>query len=179
MAKASRIAGNASPEVKAGYEDLVSRFFLRDGKPHGFAATVGTRLSIDEVSIVKKAEEPTREEGRFVCSLEVTEDMLNGAGSMHGGCSAFLIDFCSSLCLSAHSAHVYGAPIFMVSQALNIVYHSPASLGDKIRIVNTTLTMGARASSARSEIWNDTHHRLVASGVHIKMQPSVPPKNKL
>ncbi|KAJ7617938.1 hypothetical protein FB45DRAFT_872385 [Roridomyces roridus] len=28
--------------------------------------------------------------------------------------------------------------------------------------------------SARTEIWNKTQHRLVASGVHIKMQPSAP-----
>ncbi|KAI5893166.1 uncharacterized protein SCHCODRAFT_02621034 [Schizophyllum commune H4-8] len=177
MAKASEIAGNASDDVKAAFRDL-SMWFSRDGKPRGFAASVGARISVDEVSILKKAEEPTREEARLVCSLEVTEDMLNGAGSMHGGCSAYLIDFCSSLALSAHSAHAYGSPVFMVSQALNVVYHSPAVLGDRIRIVNTSIALGARASSARTEIWNDTHHRLVASGVHIKMQPS-PPKTKL
>src|ERR1700761_1357756 len=62
--------------------------------------------------------------------------------------------------------------------------------GDKLRIVNTSIAIGARALSARAEacsnipllllsltyeaeqIWNVTKHRLVASGVHIKMQPS-------
>lgn len=130
------------------------------------------------MSIVKKAEEPTKEEGRVVCSLVVTEDMLNGSGTMHGGCAAFLIDYCSSLVDTAYSVTVSGKPIFSVSQALNVVYHSPAVLGDKLRIVNTTITTGARASSARTEIWNETHRRLVASGIHVKMQPSAP-KTKL
>ncbi|KAJ7839312.1 hypothetical protein B0H13DRAFT_1454238, partial [Mycena leptocephala] len=49
--------------------------------------------------------------------------------------------------------------------------HSPATVGETLRIVNTTMTVGARALSARTEIWNATKHRLVASGVHIKMKP--------
>jgi len=59
-----------------------------------------------------------------------------------------------------------------VSQALNVVFHSPAAIGDKLRIVNTTITVGGRAMSARCEIWNETHHRQVATGLHIKMLPS-------
>lgn len=74
MSKASEIAGNASDDVKAAFRDL-SMWFSRDGKPRGFAASVGARISVDEVSILKKAEEPTREEARLVCSLEVTEGM--------------------------------------------------------------------------------------------------------
>jgi hypothetical protein len=71
--------------------------------------------------------------------------------------------------------------------------------------VNTTLTVGSRVESVRTEasivfifilfhlqvstdlffggpllkIWNVTHHRLVASGVHIKMPPSQPIKAAL
>ncbi|KAH6902822.1 hypothetical protein BKA70DRAFT_1374281 [Coprinopsis sp. MPI-PUGE-AT-0042] len=71
-----------------------------------------------------------------------------------------------------------GSTFKLVSQSLNIVYHSPAALGDRIRIVNQTMTVGARAQSARTEIWNLTHHRLVSSGTHIKMVPSPPPVPK-
>ena len=58
-----------------------------------------------------------------------------------------------------------------VSQSLNVVYHSPAVLyaphisydlfnyllirfyrGDKIRLVNTTMAIGARAESVRTEV---------------------------
>ena len=72
MSKTSGIAGNASDDVKAAFRDL-SMWFSRDGQPRGFAASIGARISVDEVSILKKAEEPTREEVRLVCSLEVTE----------------------------------------------------------------------------------------------------------
>ena len=88
-----------------------------------------------------------------------------------------------------------------------IVIHNDR--GDRIRLVNTTLTVGSRVESMQTEasiyfifilspsfddqlptplfffsladikIWNVTHHRLVASGVHIKMRPSQPPKAAL
>ena len=90
-------------------------------------------------------------------------------------------------------------------------FHSNLSLqqriinrGDRIRLVNTTLTVGSRVESVRTEasiiyffylqvspikyfcfpwadikIWNVTHHRLVASGVHVKMPPSQPLKAAL
>ena len=64
--------------------------------------------------------------------------------------------------------------------------------GDHLRIVSTSISLGTRALSARCEvgrnlpsiikyskvlvaftqIWNETRHRLVASGVHIKMEPN-------
>lgn len=64
--------------------------------------------------------------------------------------------------------------------------------GDELRIVSTSLTIGGRAMSARSEvrillvafqnliilrkqIWNKTRNRLVSSGVHVKMESSVSP----
>ena len=120
MSKTSGIAGNASDDVKAAFRDL-SMWFSRDGQPRGFAASIGARISVDEVSILKKAEEPTREEVRLVCSLEVTEgvykagieiyydsnaDMLNGAGSMHGGCSAYLIDL-RVFVITCHTSMAY------------------------------------------------------------------------
>ena len=78
--------------------------------------------------------------------------------------------------------------------------------GDRLRLVNTTLTMpvGSRVETVRTEasvfylyfslvqvltnnllfpgdikMWNVTHHRLVASGVHVKMPYSRPPKAAL
>ncbi|KAI0034591.1 HotDog domain-containing protein, partial [Vararia minispora EC-137] len=98
----------------------------------------------------------------------VKTDMLNGGGNMQGGCTAFLIDVCSSLGLAAA-----GRPE-TVSQAINISYHAPAPLGCKIRIINTSMAIGARISSIRCEIWDVTHKRLVATGIHMKMRPSSP-----
>ena len=72
--------------------------------------------------------------------------MVNAGGSMHGGCSAYLVDICTSLALAAA-----GKP-GTVSQAIDMVYHAPAPLGCRIRVVNWTITLGARVSSARCEV---------------------------
>ncbi|KAJ7777596.1 HotDog domain-containing protein [Mycena maculata] len=161
--------GNSDEKVKEMLSDLTTVFALRrpNHKPT-FGDSIIERMVVTHASVDSKAEEPLKKEGRVVCELIVTEDMLNVGGNVHGGCSALLIDVCSTLALMA-----YQPDSMTVSQSLNIVYHSPATIGEKLRIVNTTMTVGARALSARTEIWNATQHRLVASGVHIKMQPSV------
>ena len=65
--------------------------------------------------------------------------------------------------------------------------------GAKLRIVNTAIAVGARIMSARSEasftshllcvdviilttlqIWDVTTKRLCVTGIHVKMEPSVP-----
>ncbi|THG97003.1 hypothetical protein EW026_g4925 [Hermanssonia centrifuga] len=46
--------------------------------------------------------------------------------------------------------------------------------GCRLKIVNTTMALGGRVMTARAEIYDITHNRLVASGVHIKMPPSAP-----
>ncbi|KAJ7442133.1 HotDog domain-containing protein [Mycena galericulata] len=165
------IAGNADDSVKKTLSDIPAYFGVRRSNPKpSFGDSIIQRLVVTHASLEPKADEPLKKEGRVVCELEVTDDMLNGGGNVHGGCSAFLIDICSTLAIIVYQPEAYN-----VSQSLNIVYHSPATLGEKLRIVNTTLTVGARTLSARCEIWNATQHRLVASGVHIKMQPSPPP----
>ncbi|KAJ7619444.1 HotDog domain-containing protein [Roridomyces roridus] len=162
------ITGNAPDEVKEVLSNIPNLFGAQQANvAGGFGDSIVQRLQVTHASLEAKADEPMKKEGKVVCELEVRQDMLNGGGNVHGGCSAFLVDICSTLSLFVYEP---GAPT--VSQSMNIVYHSPATLGDKLRIVNTTLTVGARAMSARTEIWNATSHRLVASGVHIKMQPS-------
>ncbi|KAJ7496791.1 hypothetical protein FB451DRAFT_1335185 [Mycena latifolia] len=151
-----RFTGNVSDEMKEVLSDLVRVYGKRPSDEPSFGDSIVAGMVVTHASVQNKADEPRKKEGRVVCELIVTED---GGGN---GCSAFLIDHCSTLALLSIS----NMP--NVSQSLNIVYHSPAGLGDKLRIINTTITVGARAMS----IWNDTYHRLVASGVHIKMQPS-------
>ncbi|KAF8802082.1 hypothetical protein BYT27DRAFT_7112891 [Phlegmacium glaucopus] len=173
----SQIAGNASDDIKrtiGNPADFFQNHFPGDTRSSLFGESIQKRMKVVEISLNTKAEEEKKLEGRVVVELDVAEDMLNGAANIHGGCSAFLVDMCSTLVLIALSMELSGEVYPSVSQSLNIIYHSPAQLADKLRIVNTTLTLGARAHSARTEIWNVTHHRLVVSGTHIKMQPSLP-----
>lgn len=111
----SLIAGNASHEVKDFLcnGSLAAMTNGNDGR--GFATSTGQGLKVREISFIKKAEEPGRMEGRVVFEITVDEglywfatvtdtlcshshttlefiDMLNGMGSMHGGCTAYLVD---------------------------------------------------------------------------------------
>ncbi|KIM35180.1 hypothetical protein M413DRAFT_20799 [Hebeloma cylindrosporum] len=173
----THIAGNASDEIKKAVGN--PRHFLVNRRPREFTTlifgeAIQKNLKVTEISIKQKEEEARKLEARMVFEIDVTEDMLNAGGNIHGGCSAFLVDLCSSLALFVLTMETTGEQYPSVSQSLNIVYHSPAALGERLRIVNVTLTAGARAQSARTEIWNVTHHRLAVSGTHIKMMPSIP-----
>ncbi|KAJ3861406.1 HotDog domain-containing protein [Lentinula novae-zelandiae] len=165
----SAVVGNGSEEIKAHLKNIPKLFL--NGRPNSFAASILRRLTLAEVTIKSNVTEPQRKESLVVYTITVEEDMVNGGGNIHGGCSAFLIDVCSSGSIMALKFS-QGVASFDVSQSLNVVYHAPATIGEKLRIVNTTMTVGRRVASARTEIWSETHHRLVVSGVHIKMEPS-------
>ncbi|KAJ4487542.1 hypothetical protein J3R30DRAFT_3436505 [Lentinula aciculospora] len=146
-------------------------------------------MKLVDVSIGTMAEESSRLEGKVVLQLVVNEDMLNVANTVHGGCIAYFVDLyvarsriyliihqvlnsCSSLALIALDVHQNNDYTVSVSQALNVVFHSPAALGETIRIVNMSVSSGGRSATGRTEIWNENHKRIVASGTHIKMLPS-------
>ncbi|KAF9498888.1 hypothetical protein BDN71DRAFT_311977 [Pleurotus eryngii] len=166
----SNIAGNASSDVKA----FVTNPLWIANSGTSFAIKIVKNIVVTEVSILPKNEEPLKKEARVVCEIAVTEDMLNGGGKIHGGCSATLVDICTSYALIAYNMAVIGEPTPSVSQAINMVYHSPANLGDKLKIVSTTMSVGARAMSARCEIWNTSQHKLVASDIVIRLSYDTP-----
>ncbi|KAI0034355.1 HotDog domain-containing protein [Vararia minispora EC-137] len=134
-----------------------------------FSIDVLRRVRIMEVSVQPKADEPSQVETVIVCETEVERDMLNAAGSMHGGCGAYLVDVCASVAIAA-AGHIDA-----VSQTLNMYYHAPALTEHRLRIISRTMSVGSRIASARSEIWDTTSARLCASGVLVKMSP-VPSK---
>jgi len=163
-----RIKGNVSPERKYQLESIMYEIMANSDV---FASSVGKRVVITEASIVPKAEEASRTEARVVCEITVEQDMLNPGNSLHGGCAAFLIDSCSTLVFVAAGRDAG------VTASLDCVYHAPAALGSKLRIVNTGMAVGARIMSARTEIWDDTKKRLCVTGIHVKMQASPPKDN--
>ncbi|KAF7378161.1 4HBT domain-containing protein [Mycena sanguinolenta] len=163
------ISGNLDTDILEVFQDIPHYFGMNrradEGSP-AFGDSIIARLVVTHAS-VEKAEDHLDREGKLVCELTVTEDMLNGRGTVHGGCSALLVDVCSSLAL-----FVLQPEIPSVSSSMNVVYHSPATVGETLRIVNSTIAVGARAMSARTEIWSATKNRLVASAIQIMVQPS-------
>ncbi|KII94715.1 hypothetical protein PLICRDRAFT_33528 [Plicaturopsis crispa FD-325 SS-3] len=168
---ATKIPGNATLPVKEHIARTLD--YARAGES-GFALSILKRLEVIDISIVPKAGEPSMRESRVIFELDVTEDMANSNDYIHGGCSAYLIDVCSTMAGHAFAKSIAGDDVSpsTVSQAIELVYHAPALLGDRLRVVNSTITAGGRSLSARSEIWNATRHRLVTTGVHLMTQSS-------
>ncbi|GLB34280.1 hypothetical protein LshimejAT787_0111640 [Lyophyllum shimeji] len=167
----AKVGGNAPPEIKGVPLKWLAAFRARDAS---FAKSVATKVKVVEVSLVQNPEDHCRTEGRVVCEIDVTSDMLNATGNMHDGCAVFLIDECSVCSLATLNAAEGREPQVGVSQAINTVFHHPAKLGAKLRIVNTSMSTGEGIGSCRSEIWDTMNHRLVASGVQLQMVPSQP-----
>jgi acyl-coenzyme A thioesterase 13 len=163
------------PENIVDFSRLSHRDVLRPtGKPfRGFAAEFVSRMALAEASVLSKAEEPDKLEGRTVFEVIADEDMTNElVGTTHGGCLAMMIEICSPTPIYVLRASTGAHGVYGVQQSLNIVFHSPVVPGDKLHIVSTTLALGSRARSGRCEVWNVTRHRLVASAVYINMVPS-------
>ncbi|KAJ3504101.1 hypothetical protein NLJ89_g8113 [Agrocybe chaxingu] len=179
-ADVSHIAGNAPPHIKRALSDHKAFF----GNRHKefipgpiFFEVIQERFRTTEVSITERPEGGL--EGKIVVEVDVGEDMLNGKEEMDNGCSASLIDMCSTLALHVVVMSKTSEEYISVSQTMNLMYHSPAKLGDKLKLINKTIVIGDHAHSAKTEIWNATQHRLVASGAQIKMIPSGMPPLKL
>ncbi|KIJ20498.1 hypothetical protein PAXINDRAFT_68717, partial [Paxillus involutus ATCC 200175] len=168
------IGGNASKELKQSLFDIViaAAKSIKVRGIRGFEPDIITRLEWTEVSVLKNAEEPKKLEGRVVSETTVEDDMLNIRGTLHGACSALLIDSCSMMPTALLGLVTTGRADLGATQSMNILFHGPAMIGDRLRIVSTTISLGGRAQSSRCEIWNITHHRLVASGIHTRMSAS-------
>jgi len=149
--------------------NLAERFkqrvdYYQDGQAD-YEAIFDDTLVATQVDMLDRAEDG-RKQARGMFEITVDESMVNHYKNMHGGCIVTLIDLCTSLTLIAAS------DIMHVSQVLNTVFHAPAPLGAKLRIVAETMSLGRRALSVRCEIWDVTNSRLAATGVHVKMAPS-------
>ncbi|KAJ4485350.1 hypothetical protein J3R30DRAFT_1344463 [Lentinula aciculospora] len=208
-----QITGNASPAIKRAFLNpgMVFPTLDHDGKYRvlGFAMeTIFQRVAVTDISSSNSwgGSQPSsdgdpgeqRPEGSQVwsiilmCKVDVFPDMANNHHILHGGCTAFLIDMCSSLAVvaltmimkSPDSTNVESFPLKfdLLSQSLNVVYHSPAPVGDSLRIVCTTMPSTSESGSnvcVRTEIWSMHRHCLVASGVHTMMKMSTRSKSSI
>ncbi|KIM38875.1 hypothetical protein M413DRAFT_419854 [Hebeloma cylindrosporum] len=141
------------------------------GEEDCFGYKVGKSVRFIEVNVNRKLEKQGRLEATTVAEVEVTKHMLNGAGMLHGGCVAYLIDNCCStpLVVLGLIQSVNGVG---VTQSMNVLFHSPAPLGTCLRIVSTSIALGGRVMSSRCEILDKDTGRVVASAFLSKMQPA-------
>ncbi|KAF8627131.1 hypothetical protein AX17_006350 [Amanita inopinata Kibby_2008] len=165
----SAIGGNAPDYVKQlNYNTYIS---YGVGNEDCFGHKVGMAVRFVEVSIDRKMERQGRLAATTVAEIEVTKHMLNGAGMLHGGCVAYLIDNCCSTPLVVLGI-INNANGVGVTQAMNVMFHSPAPLGTRLAIISTSITLGGRVMSSRCEIVDKDTGRVVASAFLNKMQPT-------
>ena len=75
----SQVAGNAPDDIKLQLGDM-TRFFIYGSKRRQqqldtFGKAIQLRLKLTELSIINKAEEPNKLEGRAVLEIDVAEGM--------------------------------------------------------------------------------------------------------
>ncbi|KAF8645320.1 hypothetical protein AX16_007907 [Volvariella volvacea WC 439] len=189
----SRVGGNAPRAIK---EIPMKWLGLFHARKQSFARSVAVRMEVTEVwvnaydlgaakpvvvdgvdeemlMVGRKAEVGGAMEGKVVVELDVTQDMINGrTGMLSEGCIVFLIDECTAIAAAVLNAVEgkgrYGQP--GVSQAINTLFHAPAPLGTRLRLVNTSTSAESRFS--KCEIWDLQSRRLIATGTQLHMQPS-------
>ncbi|KAF8173457.1 HotDog domain-containing protein [Pholiota molesta] len=162
----SYIGGNVADYVKRlNYNTLM---FYGVGEKGSFGYEVGKSLRFTDVSLQRDVDKHGRLQATTTAELQVTKHMLNGAGMLHGGCVAYLIDNTPLVVLGlVKSVNGVG-----VTQSLNILFHSPAPLGTCLQIVSTSIALGGRVMSSRCEILDKLSGRMIASAFLSKMQPA-------
>jgi len=175
MASSTYLAGNAPEDMKIAAAFKWDNWLGGPDAP-GFGRDVRQGLRFTTLNV---KDEPTpagkakRRVTEAIHEVMVTEDFLNGIGFMHGGCTAYLIDACSSIALTALDPPDDGT-LPSVSLNLDVTYHAAASLGSNLRLISTVISFSTRVQTVRCEVWDISKPvpKLVASANHIKMQRS-------
>jgi len=107
-----------------------------------------------------------------ICEIAVDKNMINCKGNLHGACSGYLVELCTSFPMVALNAAQGSLNDFGVYQSLDTMFHAPTESGSLLRIMSTSLSVGKQALTAKVEAWDVTHDRLIFSGTHMKMLPT-------
>ncbi|TFK28957.1 hypothetical protein FA15DRAFT_454849 [Coprinopsis marcescibilis] len=158
----SNTKGNASDETKRFCWGMFKYFV---NAPHWFSSRIGHSIQLVEVNVwnLDGKDEDRPASAETVFEVEVTEDMCNLFGILHGACAAYLIDHCSVSSLVALGYNT-GKDGTGLSQSMNIIWNEAAPLGTKLRIVNSSMIIRGRVRTCRTELWNG--NRLCVTGVH-------------
>jgi len=162
------ITGNAPVEIK---ELPIKWLALFHDNGKGFAGSIMSRVKVTDVSIIHDSS-TLRLEGKVSCEIEVTPDMCDEQGVLAQGCIFTLLDEGTNISMAVASAAEGGWRPGGVSQTINVFFHAPAAIGVKLHLVHSSIASDSQMFSARSEIWDATNHRLVASGTQLTMSPS-------
>ncbi|KAF7292805.1 4HBT domain-containing protein [Mycena indigotica] len=159
---ASSIKGNLSAEENQINANIFAFYVSGKGGPtpiqNPFGRSVGEHLQITELTVTEEGAS-----GRL--EIEVTEDMCNVFGTMHGACGAYIIDHATigTMVLYGRAAGFDGRG---VSTSMNIHWHNPANLGDILAVFTESVHIDNRARTVRCEIRDKETRKLIITGTH-------------
>ncbi|KDQ29777.1 hypothetical protein PLEOSDRAFT_1038800 [Pleurotus ostreatus PC15] len=162
-ADVKKIKGNFSDTHKQLAANALA-YFVDTGNTWG--SGVGQRLNLVEINLSRR--DGGTLEAQTILEIEVTEEMCNVFGIMHGACAAYLFDPATSSALVALGLEL-GIDGSGVSQSMNIIWHKPASRGAKLRLISNSIAIQGRIRSARCEIWDA--EGLCVSATHSTINP--------
>ncbi|KZV98645.1 hypothetical protein EXIGLDRAFT_727366 [Exidia glandulosa HHB12029] len=169
----ARVRGNAPVHIKRSLLQILGT----QTPAELFGGTLAQQLQIVEVNLVPSTHEPERVAGQVIWEVVVSENLLDARGSLDVGCFALFLDIWGTFPMIVHGMHhrPRGDNIG-VSQAMQFTFHDTGAtrLGARIRGDATSLAVGGRTLSARCEMRDVDTGRLLCSGVHLKMSPSIP-----
>ncbi|KAJ6459028.1 HotDog domain-containing protein [Mycena sanguinolenta] len=161
-----RIRGNISDEEKQINANTFAYFCTGSGvtKFPPFGNEISRRLKIVEINVLNNPATMVTE-GEVVFEVEVTQDMCNVYGTMHGGCAAFLLDpaTVAATTLLGRTKKFDGTG---VSTSMNVYWHHPAPLGSILTVTTRSVFADGRARLARCEMREKATGKLIVSGTH-------------
>lgn len=166
----SATTGNVGDDIKRLNYNTYFSYGVGDEDCFGYQA--GKDVKFVDINVDRRLEHHGRLEATTIAEVVVSKNMLNGAGMLHGGCITYLIDNCCSTPLVVLGL-VQGVNGVGVTQGMNVLFHSPASLGARIRIISSSVSLGGRVMTSRCEIINKDTGRIIASAFLNKMQPNM------
>ena len=110
--------------------------------------------------------------GAFTCELEVTAELTNRFGTLHGGCVATLVDVLTTVALLTVTTQ--GG----VSTDLSVSYCAPAPTGARVMITCEVLKVGKTLAWMECVLKNEDGS-VIATGRHTKFLPVAMPVSKL
>ncbi|GMT14105.1 hypothetical protein PFISCL1PPCAC_5402, partial [Pristionchus fissidentatus] len=137
------------------YVDVMKMFLKLEKGPKNFSSIVNT------CRLVKA------EEGNVSVEFEVDDRMVNHFGTLHGGCSATMVDVITTGALVATPRGMPG-----VSVDLHMTYLAAAKLGDTVQLDAEVIRSGKSMAFTKASLYRKPEMTLIATGLHTKAFPA-------
>ncbi|PAV58648.1 hypothetical protein WR25_10036 [Diploscapter pachys] len=106
------------------------------------------------------------ESGRVVVEFEVTQEMANPRGTLHGGCLTALVDVSTTMAGVA----LRGATGMSTNMHVNFI--APVKVGETVRMDSVITKSGKTLAYARSDLFLKEGNKPVATALHTLIYPN-------